>query len=261
MLTIFQVKNNFTQDKQSGITLLLSVLLLSAITTIAFSLAAVGFAEIATSNDLSRTEPILYYSLGLAEEAAYGVKRDVEDIKMLLGAECANTFSQFVLDSNNVTNTKTKICNFNPKKNVEVIVPANTYNSSVRLYIYDPSNSGTGKSGYSKVTFTKTSNNSGSVRIYMCPLSLECTDPNINGNGWVNPAGILLNYDNPEPVTLADGSYEVVFINAGSGSTALEYVQVSTEPKGLPYLNKEGIEIQSSFGRLIRRLRVLVPTQ
>lgn len=258
---IFQVNNNLHVHKQSGVTLLLSVLLLSAITTIAFSLAAVGFAEISTSNDLSRTEPILYYSLGLAEEGAYGVKRSVASLKSSLGAECSGNFTQFVLDSSNVTNTKTKICNINSPNapgNIEVIVPVNTYNSSVRLYIYDPTNSGTGGSGYSDVSFKKTSNNSGSVRMYMCPLSVECQDPNINPNGWVNPAGVLLDYNTDVNIPLSNGSYEVVFINGGS---ALEYVEVITRPKGLPYLNKEGIEIQSSFGRLIRRLRVLVPTQ
>ncbi len=258
MRMIFQANNKTSIKDQSGITLLLSVLLLSAITTIAFSLAAVGFAEIATSSDLSHTEPILYYSLGLAEEGAFGVKRSVTSLKTSLGMECSGNFTQFILDSSNATTTKTKICNISPNKDIEVIVPANTYNSSVRLYIYDPTNSGTGSSGYSDVTFKKTSNNSGSVRMYMCPLSVECQDPNLSPNGWVNPAGVLLDYNTDVHIPLSNGSYEVVFINSGS---SLEYVEVITEPKGLPYLNKEGLEIQSSFGRLIRRLRVLVPTQ
>lgn len=254
----YPVNSPYISSSQSGITLLLSVLLLSAITTIAFSLAAVGFAEIATSNDLSRTEPILYYSLGLAEEGAYGVKRGVSSIKTALGTECSTSFNPFTLDAGNATNTQTKICNVSPNNDIEVIVPTNTFNSSVRLYIYEPSNSGTGSSGYTDVTFKKTSNNSGLVRMYMCPLSVECVDPNISPNGWLNPAGVLLDYNTDVNINLAGNSYEVVLVNSGS---ALEYVEVITEPKGLPYLNKEGIEIQSSFGRLIRRLRVLVPTQ
>lgn len=248
------------QRSQSGITLLLSVLLLAAVTTIAFSLAAVGFAELATSEDLAKTEPILYYSLGVAEEATYGMKRGVSSIKTALGSECDSNFIAYTLDAGNPTTTKTKVCNLNASSDVEVSVPQNTFNTAVRLYVYNPTTNSTSSSGYTSLSFKKTSNNGGSVQLYICPLSVDCGDPTPPSNqtsGWTT-LGTALTYNNTVSAPSPTVPSEIVFINS---SGPKEFVEVISAPKGLPYLSKEGIEIQSAFGRLIRRLRVLVPVQ
>lgn len=261
----FLVNKNMLQWNQNkgqhGVTLLLSVLLLAAITTIAFSLAVVGFAEISTSDDLARTEPVLYYSLGVAEEATYGMKRGEPTLKGSLGSECATSFVAYHIQTPDLMSTQTKVCNINPNKVVEVAVPVNTYNSATRLYAYDPATNSTTTSGYTSIALRKTTNNGGVVRVYFCPLSEVCGDPTSPSNqtaGWVNSGGTLLVYGDTPVSAPNDGKpYEIVLINS---TGAKEYVEVSTDPKGLPYLNKEGVEIQSAYGRLIRRIRVLVPT-
>ncbi len=264
----FQASKNLYKN-QEGVTLLLSILLLAAITSISFSLAAVGFAEVATSDDLAHTEPILYSSLGVAEEATYGMKRVETTIKTNLGTNCAPDFVSYASTPLTTIASQTKLCNINASNDIEVSVPPNNYNTAVRLYIYDPTppNSGTENSGYTNIQFKKNTNNFGIVKVYMCRLDTDCADPTPPSNqisGW-SPAGDSLLYNVLNSYSLQNQStapkccsYEVVLVNSG---VAKDIVEVITQPKGLPYLNKTAIEIQSSFGRLIRRLKVLVPTQ
>ena len=254
-----QNKTKDMHGNQAGVTLLLSVLLLSAITTIAFSLAAVSFAEIATSDDLARTEPIFYHSLGIAEEATYGMKRGEPTMRARLGSECSTSFTNFVVEASAIT-SKTKLCNLSPDTTIEVAVAQNTAATAVRVYSYDPANGGGGASGYTTLRFKKTTNNGGTVRLYMCRLSEECSDLTDAGapiTGW-NYAARILDYNDSVSAPDPSQPYEIVLTNTTGPK---EYIEITTAPKGLPYLNKESIEVQSEYGRLIRRLRVLVPAQ
>lgn len=56
---------------------MLSVLILAAITAIAFSLATIVFIELRASGDVVRSEPALYATLGISEEAMFQYKRFV----------------------------------------------------------------------------------------------------------------------------------------------------------------------------------------
>ncbi|MBP9686655.1 MAG: hypothetical protein KBD66_02550 [Candidatus Doudnabacteria bacterium] len=246
------------RESEAGVTLLLSVLLLSAITTIAFSLAAVGFSELATSDDLARTEPIFYHSLGIAEEATFGMKRQEPTVLGRLGSECAQSFTSYVIEPSSIV-SKAKYCNLNPSKTIEVAVSKNAANSAVRIYAYDPA-SGGGTSNYTTLKLKKTTDNGATVELYACKLTEECSDlsqyPSVPLTGWSVKGTIL--YPN-DTVTMDPAyPYEIVLVNATGPK---EYVEITTAPTGLPYLNKEAIEIQSEYGRLIRRLRVLVPAQ
>lgn len=265
------------QNPQAGITLLLSMLLLAAITTIAFSLAAVGFAEIATSTDLLRTEPILYSSIGVAEDATYGLKRNEPTIISALGSNCDQNFTEFIGVQSEIGN-KVKVCNVNPSNDIEVEVPVTTndnsgYRLARRLYLYDPAKSTVGASGYTYIKFKKTNASLASdIRIYICQLDYDCLGPwgtpGFTNNFYQTNVSLVQGVDLPE-ITLTNDtvsgccSYEVIIMNLGSQPG---YVEVTTYDKdhgnkGLPYLNKKGVEIQSAAGRLIRRLRVLVPVQ
>lgn len=265
------------KNLQAGITLLLSMLLLAAITTIAFSLAAVGYAEIATSTDLLHTEPILYSSIGAAEEATFGLKRNEPTLTAALGTNCDTNFTSFRGVQTTISND-TKLCNVNPSNDIEVEVPVtpNTnsgYRLARRLYLYNPDKSTVGASGYKYIKFKKTSSSSASdIRIYICQLDYDCLGPwdapGFTNNFYQTNVSLAYGVDLPE-ITLTNStssgccSYEVIIMNLGSQPG---YVEVTTYDenhanKGLPYLNKKGVEIQSTAGRLIRRLRVLVPVQ
>lgn len=61
---------------------MLSVLVLAAITAIAFSLATIVFIELRSSRDVLRSEPALYATLGVTEEALFQYKRFVPSNQM-----------------------------------------------------------------------------------------------------------------------------------------------------------------------------------
>jgi len=52
-------ESKFKKNRQSGVTLLLAILILSSIMAISFSLATILFVEIRTSGDFIRTEPAI----------------------------------------------------------------------------------------------------------------------------------------------------------------------------------------------------------
>ena len=66
-------------DSQAGVSLMLSVLVLAAITAISFSLATIVFIELRASGDVARSEPSLYATLGITEEALFQYKRFVNE--------------------------------------------------------------------------------------------------------------------------------------------------------------------------------------
>jgi hypothetical protein len=62
-------------QSQAGVSLMLAVLVLASITAIAFSVATIVFIEIRSAGDSFRTEPALYATLGVTEEALFQYKR------------------------------------------------------------------------------------------------------------------------------------------------------------------------------------------
>lgn len=260
--------------KQSGVTLLLSMLVLSSIASVAFSLAAVTFIEVRTSGDVQRTEPVYYSDQGIAEEAIFALKRDVSTVNF--GSNCDTNFISYPAPDPSIT-SETKICNISAQSSVEVIIPASasSYAASRRFYLFDPSNGGTGPGGYSRITITNTSKYNVPIRVYICRLDRECTSPGAGTEPWVAAGddiaqGASRTYQTP----VIDGdsySYEVSIINL----TTVNLPQVPQDlfakidtfaadgvtPKGLPYLNKQAVQIQSTKASLTRRVEVLIPTQ
>lgn len=73
------IKHNNQVSAQSGVALMLSVLVLAAVTAIAFSLATIVFIELRSSRDVVRSEPALYATLGVTEEALFQYKRAIDE--------------------------------------------------------------------------------------------------------------------------------------------------------------------------------------
>lgn len=92
------------QTKQQGVALMLSVLILAAITAIAFSLATIVFIELRASSDLLRSEPALYATLGVTEEALFQYKRYVNE------RSGGTTVNPPLLDVTSCTPVKDDVC-------------------------------------------------------------------------------------------------------------------------------------------------------
>lgn len=265
---------------QAGVTLFLSILVLSAITAIAFSVAAVTFVEVATSGDVQRTEPSYYSDQGITEEAIYSLKRRVNGpdgvptpvpappSPLYFGLKtvpCAPDFVQYTSPSPSIQSF-TKLCGIATQYNIEVrILPsASSYGNARRFYLYDPTNYGIGGGGYGSVSIVNVSPNTNvTVRAYLCRLDEEC-------NAGSPSVDIPANSSHEFPGLQGDTfSYELAIMNLSisqTGAAQDAYVKIQTYDtngigKGLPYLNKEAVEIQSTRSGITRRVQVLVPTQ
>lgn len=73
---------NTHSNSQSGVALMMSVLILAAITAIAFSLTTIVFIELRAARDIVKSEPALYATLGVSEEALFQYKRFVNSSVM-----------------------------------------------------------------------------------------------------------------------------------------------------------------------------------
>lgn len=86
---------------------MLSVLILAAVTAIAFSLATIVFIELRSSSDVLRSEPALYATLGVTEEAIFQYKRFVNE------RSGGTTVNPPLLDVSTCLPTKMGVCDLN----------------------------------------------------------------------------------------------------------------------------------------------------
>ncbi len=103
-------------NRQAGVTLLLAILVMSAVTAIAFSVATIVLVEIRASGDVLRTEPALYTVQGVTEQAFYSFKRFVPTSQM----DIINCVPASFCTLNNVTTTNVSY-NYTPAPKLEVI--------------------------------------------------------------------------------------------------------------------------------------------
>lgn len=255
-----------SNNSQSGITMLLSIILLAAITTISFSLSSITLIEVRTSADVQRTEPSLYNDQGIVEEAIFAVKRRATTSapapkNMYFGENCDTNFVPYYGPVDAIS-SEVKICDIDPKRDIIVRIPptALSYLTGKRFYLYDPANYGYGAGGYNGLKVK----NTGAINLslYLCPLDHDCV---AEGGGWIAGADGQASIGPGEEKDFSgaispNSSYELVIQKTQSG-TVDGYAEVITQPKGLPYLSKKAVDIRSTFSGLSRILRTLIPTR
>jgi hypothetical protein len=284
-----------SKKSQSGVTLMLSILVLAAILSIAFSLATVTFVEIRSSGDLIRTEPAYYAADALSEEALFKIKRNIPD-------------NNFTYDSGIGNVTLTSQSSYTSTAIFRTVVKKSSYDfvsTKSHFPIYDTrcpapnsdsalhSNCLTGGSGYGriKITFLDTGNND-TLKAFLCQFdpqkpinsasldgsaytNVPCSNPNDTSNGyWLTPPGgdSLTSFGTNNTRESGAGSWgalqpnlqqELILYN--SGSTADIYVQVETfdsssQPKGLPLVGSTAVDISASSAGVVRKIRTTIPT-
>lgn len=273
-MTFHGNKKNIFRKNEKGVTLLLSVLLLSAITAVAFSVSTLTLIETRTSNDVARTDISYYHDQGLAEDAIFVFKRQISSSKtnygtLVSGQSCSNYSTTVQGPSYPSVTNKTRRCLFNTEHIIKESLPtsASSYADAKKFFLYDPSQltPGSQNSGFAEVRIDNLG--AASITVYLCRLDTIC-DETLGGFSAGTPTTIgggsarVLTLITAEPNR---DSYELAIKNnslAQAGEVQLTtYGPDSTTPKGLPYLNKEGLEIEATRGSLTRRVQVLVPTQ
>ncbi len=249
---------------EAGVTLLLSVLLLAAITTIAFSLAAVGFAELETSNDLVETEPVFYASLGVAEEEIFNIKRKVPGTKPVVNSGQSCT-SWITLDPSslalNSSSGRKQHCEFSKDSTAvyEIPLAKSSQDKSVKFYLIDPATAGVGGAGYDSLILENISAQQ-KIDYILCDYDTETCTP-------ATPVTLDPGQNSGTIALETTKSYELsiwvnnVFLSSSSGAYVSITTGVPSGVRGLPYLNKRAVEIETTFGRLTRRIEALIPLQ
>lgn len=238
---------NFRQKlkDQSGVSLLMAILVLASITAISFSLATIVLTEIKSSSDIIRSERALYASYAVTEEALLRYSRNVT-YGYLLGADEIN--GVFVEAEDTQTN---------PMPLIDVIDPG-----TPRQYNLIDSADPYGAGGYGSVRVQYTGNDLEplSILLYQInPLTGERTlksgtdplDPlTENGTEW---ADLSLN------TTM---QYDLQLFHDGSSSAITVTVYTydgSGGDKGIPSFGLTFVDITASYLGLTRKYQTQIP--
>lgn len=278
----FKIKDS----REAGVTLLLAILILSSVLAISFSLATIMFIEVRTSGDLLKTEPALYAATGVGEQAMFNLERHV--CKDGTSNPCSYTTSF----SNNVTMPiqPTTLSVSTPIFTDKVKVGSNSISTTLNKYDFCDVTAGALGCQYGKVVVNYTSGDY-PLTAYLCEFdatgatiypSSPCTQVNTTGNLGVNQGywnisgdgnfnndgGTTLNLTTHASVTWNNLSpnlqQQLILVNPGSTDV---YVKISTFadtagaiPKGLPYVGKTAVDINTLNAAVGRKIQVVVPT-
>ncbi len=271
----FMNNSNFFPHSQTGVTLLLSIIVLASITAISFSIATIMLVEIRTSGDLLKTEPAISAAEALGEEALFKIKRNLSSY----------TYSTQV--GNASVSTPTESFYNDPVQQDKVLASSYSFANTTNHYtIYDPLDI-LGGSGYSKLRLTYIdTGNSSNLSAYICqydPLNSTidgditpvCSDPSVSNSYWLlggNNVTITPLTDLPNREWNLDPSkqQELILINSGGSGTI--YVQIETfvpdsladadtlpDPKGIAFFGERAVEITGNAPGVARKVRILVP--
>lgn len=256
-MTLVKIMNN--KRKQDGISLMLAVLVLAAITAVAFSLATIVFIEIRSAGDSLRTEPALYATLGVTEEALFQYKRNIAadpesgqdaslDVPTCYPAE------YFICSLNGVTLTMpgTQPIAFDESPRVEFVEAGVT--KSIPMYIADDYDQ-----QYTSVKIDVLPNETDqSVNLSFLITQDDDTDPQSTAVVKVEP-GTQYEFTDFE----ATGQYDLVLTNTSNKQDLV--VSISTtridnlEPSGLPFVGEQVLRIMADYAGLTRTYQVRIP--
>lgn len=240
---------------QAGVSLMLAILVLSAITAVAFSLATIVFIEIRSSGDALRTEPALYATFGMTEEALFQYKR----FYAAPDFDVANCPSDPASDANNICHLNgvsltlpgVQPIKFDNSPFVQY-VPANS-TRILPLYVADSYDQ-----QYDLVQIEVLPNpSSASVSFYFNVTNFDGS-VSTTASTSVSPGQV-------RQVTSfsSTGQYELVLNNSNPGQDV--NVSITTHrvngavPAGLPFVGEQVLRIQADYQGLNRTYQVRIP--
>jgi hypothetical protein len=253
-----------TNNKQAGVSLMLAVLILAAITAIAFSVATIVFIEIRSSGDSLRTEPNLYATLGVTEEALFQYKRYYTpglSKQAFNVARCRGPLEDTCY-INNVTLTLpgSQPIQYDNNPRVEYVSPS----SSIIIPMYEVNEY---DQKYEDIEVQVLPNETNEViELYF----IKTTDEGIKScepGGGVYPSctPITVNYKTTYNYSAfsSTGQYELVLVNDNPTqglSVSLVTRRVGdAEPAGLPFTGKTVLSVVANYLGLTRTYRVEIP--
>ncbi len=262
-MTSLITKNKINYSKQQGVSLMLSILVLSAITAIAFSLAAIVLVELRSSGDVLRTEPALYATLGASEEALFQYKRFVNDredgstVNTLNIATCFPA-NQNICQLGNVALTfpGTQPLQFDNTPRVETVYAGTV--TKIPLYTLNNFNL-----QYGKIVLQIVPNGTtASLAVNMVKTAIDgtVTDP------LFTPSYSITSASSPLQLTsfVGNNQYDLVLDNTANSTQNIlvsisSYDTNSTTPKGLPFIGQQVLKITADYLGLTRVYTIKIP--
>ena len=241
------------QPRQAGITLLLTILILAALSTIVFGLAAVTLNEIRTSADVALSDPVITADEAVNEDAMYAMVRG--SAKGTISSNCGSP-STFTV--NGVAVSACALVYYPDPYTFSV--PAG---SKQTFQLFNPSDwegtscstHGTNCPGYTSVSIVE--NSGSSTNVYLCYVATSGCDP-------ANDIGVTgLSTGSPWTSGSLSGTsqYQLVVDNTGSGSAANFTVTTTTTAApayGLPS-GTTNISVSGTANGITRKLESTVP--
>lgn len=232
----------FGNDKQAGITLMLAVLVLAGITAIAFSIAAIVFVEIRSSGDLLRTEPALYAVQSVTEEAFYSATRNIDQFTF---STDVNGVSLVTQEREYDPSPQTYVVYYNTETKFSLANPAAPFENSYETVDIEYVNPYPGT--VVNVQIVQYENSGQSSTVDSQDLSANSTTMNIDFDTYANSANsefeIVLTTDNPNNSTVL-----VTSVRNGIPSS------------GLPLIGRKAYDVTASYLGLTRKYTVSTPT-
>lgn len=265
---ILKNRKNLHTDSQSGVSLMLAILVLAAITAVAFSLATIVFIEIRSAGDSARTEPALYATLGVTEEALFQYKRyfDPDGEKQDMDVTSCTPEDETLIKNGTIYG----ICSLN---GITLSMPPEggqpiAFDNSPRVEFV-------GK-GVTKVIPMYIANDFDKqyrfVQVDVLPnetfspinVSFEVTqedeiEPTVVAGGSVKP-GVPYTYKGFSET----GQYDMILENPANNeqdvSVSISTIRVGdAEPDGLPYVGEQVLRIMANYAGLTRTYQVRIP--
>lgn len=262
---IFSTRNNqFEQpnQRQSGVSLMLAILVLAAVTAIAFSLATIVFIEVRIAGDALRTEPTLYAAFGVTEEALFQYKRFYSgpnlDVASCQGSADANGVCS--LNGVMLSLPGTQPIAFDDSPRVEFL-PAHTSKVLAMFSISDPTH-------YYSQQYT-------SLGIAMLPPTSATVSVKVN---YVNDQDVTTTVlDTSVPPSVinftnfsASGQYELQLSNTSNYDASVSITTIRCDntsgicvpgatPAGLPFVGEQVLRIKADYQGLNRTYQVRIP--
>jgi hypothetical protein len=250
---IFQVYKTPTQSshRQEGVSLMLSVLLLSAITAIVFSFTTIILIELRATGDVMRSDPAFYATLGVTEEALFQYKRYV---------------SSGQLDVPNCAPSNHNICQLagvtlqlpgaqpiaeDDVPRLETIRAGQT--SQIPLYQLGDWTLQYGKLKLQAIPI----GNPGSLNVNLKKISQDGTEETVISDVLRENAGVLT-------INMVDGGaqYELYLSNPTNANfyiSIFSYGPDNTTEKGLPFIAQRVLKIVADYAGITRTYKVFIP--
>ncbi len=259
---------------EAGVTLLLSILILSAVMAIAFSIATILLVEVRVSGELVRTEPAIYAANGITEEALFTVRRGYPRCV----SNCGTNFSYSKSLGSTAMQSQENLFN-DPILNDTLPSTAVSVTSAKRYALYDPSDINR-PSGFGQIKVKYKAGFSGQIHVYVCqftaPQNFQSTDSPPDCNN-ISSSDMLYKNQGPTSqnqglssdqmtatMTLDPNKQQELIIFADTSPSVNRAIQIqafdgSGSPKGLPYFGETVVDINAQSGNVTRSVRVKIP--